>query len=114
MKAGTECINWRSTVRSLHVAVAQIASKAGDIDGNLRRLKCQVRSAAAVGVEVILFAETVIHAYDVSKENLALAEPLAGPIGREMLSLSGAVRHLRGSDWRCSKAKRSPVTERLP
>lgn len=75
-------------MRSLHVAVAQINSKAGDITGNFARLKRQVRSAAAVGVEVILFAETVIHAYDVSKENLALAQPLMGPIGSELLHLA--------------------------
>ncbi len=67
-------------MRQLHVAVAQIHSIARDPRANLARIHRQVRSAAAVGVDVILFAETCIHAYELSAENKALAEPVDGPL----------------------------------
>ncbi|MHB9133286.1 MAG: carbon-nitrogen hydrolase family protein [Armatimonadota bacterium] len=67
-------------MRQLHVAVAQINSVGGNPQANLQRILPQVQSAAAVGVDVILFSETSIHAYDMSPENLALAEPLGGPL----------------------------------
>ena len=44
----------------------------------------QIRSAAEVGVELILFAESVVQSYDLSPENLALAEPLTGPLCRQL------------------------------
>ena len=71
-------------MRSLHVGVAQIQSKAMDIEGNLERMHNQVKAAALSGVEVILFAETCIHAYCLYSENLALAEPLGGPINERL------------------------------
>ncbi len=67
-------------MRQLHVAAAQINARAGEPEQNLRKILRQVRSAAAVGVEVILFAETCVHAYDLSPANIALAEPLGGPL----------------------------------
>jgi predicted amidohydrolase len=67
-------------MRHLHVAVAQIHSTARDPQSNLVRLHRQVQSAVAVGVEVILFAETCIHAYELSAENKAFAEPVGGPL----------------------------------
>lgn len=72
-------------MRQLHVAVSQINSVAGEPQANLQRMLRQIRSAAAVGVEVILFAETCIHAYDLSPENLALAEPLGGPLTQQLV-----------------------------
>ena len=71
-------------MRQLHVAVAQINARAGDLAGNQQRMLRQIRSAAAVGVEVILFAETCMHAYDLAPETLALAEPLGGPLTRQL------------------------------
>jgi len=71
-------------MRTIHVAVAQINSRAADIRGNLEKMHRQIRSAAAVGVEALLFAETNIHAYDFSPENLAAAQPVNGPIGRKL------------------------------
>jgi len=65
---------------NLHIGVAQIQSKAMDIQGNLARMEKQIIAASTVGVEAILFAETCIHAYCFYPENLALAEPLDGPI----------------------------------
>ena len=79
-------------MRSLHVAVAQVHSKVGDVDGNLDRMRRQVLSAGAVGVEAILFAETSVHAYDLSPDNLALAEPTDGPIGRRLSRLAAENR----------------------
>ncbi|OPZ86353.1 MAG: (R)-stereoselective amidase [bacterium ADurb.Bin429] len=67
-------------MRSLHVAVAQIHSVSGDPWANLARMQRQIQSAAAVGVEVILFAETAVHSYEFSDENLAFAESVGGPL----------------------------------
>ena len=69
-------------MRNLHVAVAQVNSRVGDPKANLERMHHQIRSAAAVDVEVILFAEAAIHGYDVSPGNLALAEPYDGASGQ--------------------------------
>ena len=71
-------------MRKLHVAVAQIHAVAGDPRRNLGRMLRQIHSAASVGVEVLLFAETCMHAYDMSPENLALAEPLGGPLTAQL------------------------------
>jgi len=67
-------------MRKIHVGVAQITSKAMDPQGNLARMEKLIIAASAVGVDVLLFAETCIHAYCFYPENLALAEPLGGPI----------------------------------
>jgi len=80
-------------MRRLHVAVAQIQTIAGDVAGNLARLERQVRCAAIVGVEVILFAEAVAQGYDLSPEDLALAVPLDGALGRRLSELA-ATHHL--------------------
>ncbi len=72
-------------MRHLHVAVAQINARAGDPQGNLQRMHRQIRAAAELGVEVILFAETSIHAYELSPENLALAESPGGPLSAQLL-----------------------------
>ena len=79
-------------MRRLHVAVAQIHARTGDVAGNLARLERQVRCAAIAGVEVILFAEAVAQGYDLSPENLALAEPLDGALGRRLSELAAAHR----------------------
>jgi predicted amidohydrolase len=71
-------------MRSLHVAVSQIHSVSGDPWRNLQRMLPQIQSAAAVGVEVILFAETAVHSYEFSPENLAFAEPLGGPLTTQL------------------------------
>jgi len=73
-------------MRQLHVAVAQINAVAGNPRGNLQRMLKQIQSAAAVGVEVILFSETSIHSYDLSAETLALAEPANGPLSAQLLA----------------------------
>jgi len=72
-------------MRQLHVGVAQIQAKAARPLENLERMRRQVECAAAVGVEALLFAETVIHGYNFSSENLALAEPLGGPASKQVL-----------------------------
>ena len=71
-------------MRSLHVGVAQVQSRMGDPWANLARMYRQIRAGAAVGVEALLFAETAMHAYDLSPANLALAEPLGGPLSRQV------------------------------
>jgi len=71
-------------MRHLHVGVAQVQSRVGDPWGNLARMHKQIQAGAAVGVNVLLFAETAIHAYDMSPENLALAEPLGGPLSQQV------------------------------
>lgn len=67
-------------MRQLHVAVAQIHSIARNPQANLARIYRQAQSAAAVGVEVILFAETCVTAYELSDENKVFAEPVGGPL----------------------------------
>ncbi len=79
--------------KTLHVAAAQIHS-GGGLEDILRRLERQVISAAAVGVEVILFAECVLHGYDydMTVESVrALAEPVTGPTCSRVVQL--AQRH---------------------
>lgn len=71
-------------MRSLHVAAAQIHSVSGDPWANLARMQRQIQSAAAVGVEVILFAETAMHSYEFSDENLAFAESVGGPLTTQL------------------------------
>ena len=55
-------------MRTLHVAAAQIHS-GGGADDTLQRLERQVAAAAAVGVEIILFAEGALqgHDYDLTR-----------------------------------------------
>ncbi|MHC4885467.1 MAG: nitrilase-related carbon-nitrogen hydrolase, partial [Planctomycetota bacterium] len=68
-------------LRKLHVGAAQIHS-GGSITENLARVERQARSAAVVGVEVLLFAEGALCGYDygMTRESVdALAEPLDGP-----------------------------------
>ena len=72
-------------MRSVHVAAAQIQSKAFDVQGNLDKMLAQIKSAAAVGVEAIIFAETCIHSYCMYPESVALAEPLGGPVCETVL-----------------------------
>lgn len=67
-------------MRQLHIGVAQVQSTAGDPWSNMQRMHRQIRAAAAVDVDVLLFAETVMHGYDVSPENLQCAEPFGGPL----------------------------------
>lgn len=57
------CFKKESSMRSLHIAAAQIHS-GGGIHDVLKRIECQTKSAAAVGVQVILFAEGALHGYD--------------------------------------------------
>ena len=67
-------------MRTLHVSSTQIYS-GGGIDDILERVERQVKSAAAVGVEVLLFAEAAMHGYDshMSGDTLkTLAEPVNG------------------------------------
>jgi len=82
MKKDSE--NVSKPVRKLHVAGAQIQSKAMDPRGNLERMHRQIQIAALSGVEAILFGETCVHAYCLYPENLALAEPADGPICRQI------------------------------
>ena len=76
-------------MRQLHIGVAQVQSRIGDPWGNLERMQLQMRAGAAVGVDVLLFAETVIHGYDMSPENLALAEPVGGPLSHQVSAWAG-------------------------
>jgi len=76
--------------RTLHVAAAQIHAGGGTED-TLRRLEHQVASAAAVGVEVILFSECVLHGYDYDmtrKSVRSLAEPMNGPTCSRVVKLA--------------------------
>ena len=77
--------------RSIHVAVAQIL---WDVDGEviLRRIENQVCAAAAVGAEVILFSECVLHGYDyqMTRDSVnCLAEPIDGPMAGRILEMAG-------------------------
>ena len=68
-------------MKELHVAAAQIHS-GGTIRENLDRVERQVKSAAAIGVEVILFSECAMQGYDYDltpKLARAKAEPVTGP-----------------------------------
>jgi predicted amidohydrolase len=50
-------------MRTLHIATAQIHS-GGPMEETLQRVDRQIRSAASVGAEVILFSEVALHGYD--------------------------------------------------
>jgi hypothetical protein len=66
---------------SLHIGVAQIHS-GGVLAENFKRLERQVRAAAVLGVEVLLFAECALHGYDgqMNPESVrAVAETIDGP-----------------------------------
>ena len=76
--------------KTLHVAAAQIHSGGGVAD-TLRRLDRQVASAATSGVEVILFAECVLHGYDsdLTQESVrAVAETVDGPTCSRVVALA--------------------------
>jgi predicted amidohydrolase len=76
----------------LHLAVAQVHSRAGAVAGNLARVERQAQAAALNGCDLVLFAETVLHAYVFTPANLALAEVAgAGPATCGVIAL--AVRH---------------------
>ena len=82
------------TTKTLHVAAAQIHAGGGTADV-LQRLERQVAAAAAVGVEVILFSECVLHGYDydMSRDSVrALAEPVTGPTCSHVVALAQRYR----------------------
>jgi predicted amidohydrolase len=77
---------------TLHVAVAQVHSTAGGVVANLGRVERQSHAAALNGCDVVLFAETALHAYVFTPANLALAETAGvGPATGGVIAL--AVRH---------------------
>jgi len=81
-------------MKTLHVAAAQIHAGAG-INDTLRRLERQLAAAAAVGVEVILFSECVLHGYDgdMTRDSVrAVAEPVAGPTCSRVVALAKRYR----------------------
>ena len=68
-------------MRKLHVAAAQIHA-GGGVKDVLRRIGCQAKAAAAVGVDVVLFSEGVLQGYDydlTAEWIRQVAEPLNGP-----------------------------------
>jgi len=70
--------------RIMHVGVAQVHSRAGEITRNLERMHRIICAAFHQGVEILLFAETVIHGYDASPETLAGAESVAGALAQQL------------------------------
>jgi predicted amidohydrolase len=76
----------------LHLAVAQVHARACAAASNLARVERQVQAAALNGCDLILLAETVLHAYVFTPANLALAETAGtGPATSGAIAL--AVRH---------------------
>jgi predicted amidohydrolase len=73
---------------ALHVAAAHILSRAMDTDANFARLQRQVESAAVLGVQAMLFAETSLHSYDLAADSMAQAEPLGGPLTTRLADLA--------------------------
>lgn len=81
-------------MKKLHVAVAQVHS-GGSLADTLGRVEQQAAAAAAVGAEVILFAEVALggYDYDLSRATLeALAEPLAGPTCDRVVAIARRLR----------------------
>ncbi len=79
-----------NTMKTLHVAAAQIVS-AGGAAQTLPRIDALSQAAACLGAEVILFSEVVVHGYDyeMTPESVrAVAEPLDGPIARRILAMA--------------------------
>jgi hypothetical protein len=75
---------------SLHIGVAQIHS-GGSPAENFTRLERQVRAAAIVGVEVLLFAECVLpgYSYQMNPESVrAVAETADGPLNTAVRRLA--------------------------
>ena len=81
-------------MRALHVAAAQIHS-GGPIEKTLERIERQMAAASAVGAEVILFSEGVLHGYDydMTPESVrAVAETSDGPNCRRIAKLARRYR----------------------
>jgi predicted amidohydrolase len=77
-------------MKQLHVAAAQIHS-GGPVEETLARAETQVRVAATVGAEVILFSECALHGYDydLTPEILRqVAEPSHGPNCRRISEIA--------------------------
>jgi predicted amidohydrolase len=81
-------------MRKIRVASVQFESAAGDKSANLAKIEVFLQSAAARGVELIVFPECCITGYwflrNLSREQLkALAEPVfAGPSSQALLRLA--------------------------
>lgn len=78
------------TMRTLHVASAQIVS-AGGAPRTLPRIDALARAASCLGAEVVLFSEVAVHGYDydMTPESVrAVAEPVDGPVAREILAMA--------------------------
>ncbi|MEO6626505.1 MAG: nitrilase-related carbon-nitrogen hydrolase [Burkholderiaceae bacterium] len=58
---------------ALRVAVAQIASRPGDIDANLRKHKDVIAAARAAGVELLLFPELSLTGHSAGPDTLCIA-----------------------------------------
>lgn len=76
--------------RRLHVAAAQVLSDDGG-DRTLERMDALCRAAALLGVEAMLFSETVVHGYDFDMTAASLerlAEPLDGPAAKGIMEMA--------------------------
>jgi predicted amidohydrolase len=80
--------------RHLHVAAAQVHS-GGSIQENLARIERQVVSAAAVGVELILFSEVVLQGYDYGLTPASVRAQAVSAGGAECDRIVGLARRHR-------------------
>jgi len=75
-------------LRTLHVASAQIVSRVGDVEGNLRQVEQLSKRAAHVGADLVLFGEGALTGYAHNDAVRAKAPTLDGPVMKRLRKVS--------------------------
>jgi N-carbamoylputrescine amidase len=85
--------------RTLRLAVAQMRSADGDIEGNLRQATHWARAAHADGAELILFPEFMPTGYALNPSLWEAAEPRVGPTVQWLCATARALRCAIGTSF---------------
>jgi predicted amidohydrolase len=79
-----------ASVDGIVVAVAQVGARVGDIAANVALADRYVARAAARGAHLVVFPESFVQGYSLSRSVLDLAEPIVGPAIRALAGIAEA------------------------
>ena len=76
--------------RQIRVALAQLNSKLGDNQANLRRALKYIDRAAKEGADLIMFPELYLQGYEAYEKFAQTAEPIPGPTTEQLMKKAAA------------------------
>jgi N-carbamoylputrescine amidase len=86
-------------IRRLRIAIAQMASGAHDIEGNLKRAEAHAEEAVRRGAQLVLFPELMPTGYSLWYDIWDSAEPSHGPTSRWLAATSSRLRAYLGTSF---------------